>query len=80
MKKYYIDRFIDYCYPHESSRITKCFGVLSEYMGKYFSRNEMDKIICELIMRHPYIENSMHLNISIVWKENDTTGFYHILK
>ena len=81
MKQYYIDKFITYCYPYETSKPTKNYGVLTEYMGKYFDRNEIDKIICELITRHPYVENSMRLEIRIMW--NDETiysrGFYHIL-
>lgn len=79
MKKYFIDDYITYCYPFETSKITKDYGVLSKYIGKYFNRDETDEIICELIMRHPYIENSMVLNFRIMWKDENTTGFYHIL-
>lgn len=79
MKKYYIDKFITYCYPYDIKRVTKNYGVLSKYMGRYFDRNEMDKIICELIMKHPYIENSMMLEISIMQKDERTIKFYHSL-
>lgn len=78
MKKYYINDFITYCYPYETSKPTKDYGVLSQYIGKFYNRDEMDKIICELIMRHPYIEHSMRLKISIMWVEKNTTGYYHI--
>jgi hypothetical protein len=79
MKKYYIDEHIRYCYPYKAREIVKEYGVLKEYIGKEYSRDEIDKIICELIMRHPYIENSMHIDISIMWKENNTIGYYHTL-
>ncbi len=81
MKKYYIDEFIAYCYPYETNKATENYGVLAKYMGKYFNRNEMDKIICELIMKHPYVENSMRLEIRIMYKDERAymCGFYHIL-
>lgn len=79
MKKYYIDNLITYCYPYKGSKSTKNYGVLSKYIGKYFNRSEMDKIICELIMKHPYIENSMFLELSGMWTEGNTTGYYHVL-
>jgi len=79
MKKYFVDDFITYCYPYEVSKATKNYGVLTQYIGKYFDRDEMDKIICEMIMKHPYIENSMWLKLSIKWIEEDTIGYYHIL-
>lgn len=79
MKKYFISSHITYCYPYEVSKKVKEYGVLSEYIGRYYNRDEMDKIICEMIMKHPYIENSMWLNLSVMWKEGNTTGCYHIL-
>lgn len=77
MKKYYIDDFITYCYPYETRKPTKDYGVLSQYIGKYYNRNKIDKIICELIMKHPYIEHSMRLNISVMWIEGNVNGYYH---
>ena len=79
MKKYYIDDFITYCYPYEVSKSTKNYGVLTQYIGKTFNRNEIDKIICEMIMNHPYIEGSMDLKIRIMWEEEGIMGYYHSL-
>lgn len=79
MKKYYIDGLITYCYPYETSKPTKDYGVLSKYIGKYYNRDEIDKIICELITRHPYIEHSMHLKIAIMWTDASIFGYYHVL-
>lgn len=79
MKKYFIDTFISCCYPYDISRATKNYGILSEYIGKCFDRDEIDKIICELIMRHPYIEYSMYLQLSVQWMDGNMTGYYHIL-
>lgn len=79
MKKYFIDRHMTYCYPYKTRQRVENYGVLAEYIGKYFSRDEMDKIICELIMRHPYIEHSMFLEISIMCGDESCSGYYHIL-
>lgn len=79
MKKYFISKTISYCYPYEHSRTTKDYGILEQYMGIRYSREEMDKIICELITKHPYIENSMGLGIDIMWETENAEGYYHIL-
>lgn len=79
MKKYFIDDFMTYCYPYDVSHRIYNYGVLSDYIGKYFNRDEIDKIICELFIRHPYIENSMRLKLSVMWVEGNTTGYFHIL-
>lgn len=79
MKKYFIDDFMAYCYPYDVSKKVTDYGVLSEYIGKRYNRDEIDKIICELIMKHPYIEHSMWLNLSVMWEEKNTSGYYHIL-
>ena len=79
MKKYFIDSLITYCYPHEVSKATEDYGVLSQYIGKFFNRNEIDEIICEMITKHPYIEHAMWLKIYVMWEDENTTGFYHVL-
>lgn len=76
MKKYFIDNYITYCYPHEVKHIVKNYGVLSKYMGKQFDRDEADKIICELITRHPYIDNSMALEFRIMREDKNIEEFY----
>ena len=77
--EYFIDDFITYCYPYDVSKTTKDFGVLSQYIGQRFNRNEIDKIICEMIVKHPYIEGSMWLKLSVMWEEKNTIGYYHTL-
>lgn len=79
MKKYFIDSHMSYCYPYEVSKKVEDYGVLSKYIGNYYSRDEMDKIICNLIMNHPYIDGAMWLMLSANWKEGNTVGYYHIL-
>ena len=78
MKKYYIDAVMSYCYPYETTKTTKEYGVLSEYIGNMYSRRAMDKIICEMIMKHPYVDNSMSLKIRVMWRENNVSGYYHV--
>lgn len=84
MKKYYIEDSISYCFPYEISHKLSfdCYGVLKQYIGKKFTRDEIDKIICEMVTRHPYIEKSMVLKISIIWidTEKHRKGFYHLLE
>lgn len=79
MKKFYIDSHISYCYPYDIEKATKHYGVLSEYIGKYYTRNEIDKIICELIAKRPYIENAMWLKLCVMWREGDIVGYHHVL-
>ena len=45
----------------------------------YEFKKEIDKIICELITRHPYVENAMRLKLSVQWTDGNITGYYHIL-
>ena len=79
MKKYYVDKVVTYCYPYDIGRTTTDLGVLSEYADKHFNRTEMDRIICEMITRHPYIEGAMSVKISVCWREHNTRGYYHHL-
>lgn len=87
MKEYYINERMSYCYPFEVSKNTKNYGVLNDYIGKYYTQEEIDEIICEMIKRHPYIENSMKIEIIIERKvERYVNGkksivreLYHIL-
>ena len=64
---------------YQTCGVTKDYGVLSDYIGKYYNRDEIDKIICGLIMRHPYIEHSMFLKITVEYTDGNLTGFYHLL-
>jgi hypothetical protein len=79
VKKYFISKTISYCYPYDYSRATKDYGILEQYVGIRYSREEMDKIICELITKHPYIENSMNLEINVMWETENAIGYYHML-
>lgn len=84
-KKYFIDSIMKYCYPNETNKIVDDYGVLSQYMGKYYSRDEIDAIICELITEHPYVSGSFRLEMSVMYIERFNTGidgcmgYYHIL-
>lgn len=39
----------------------------------------IDKIIAKMILKHPYIDNSMNLKLSIMRKTAKVDSFYHIL-
>lgn len=77
-KKYYIESG-SYCYPCKTIEPIKDWGVLEEHIGKHYSRDTMDKIICELILRHPYISGAMNIDINIMWCDGKIKGFYHRL-
>jgi len=77
-KKYYIESG-SYCYPYQTSKSIKDWGVLEKHIGNHYTRDEMDKIICELFLRHPYISGAMDLNINIMWSDGKMRGFYHRL-
>ena len=76
---YYIDSIIRYKYPSKTSRTTTDYGVLSDYIGVMYNRSDIDDIICELIKHHPYVDNSMSIEINIMWKKGNTDGYYHAL-
>lgn len=81
MKEYYINEHIAYCYPFEVSKRTKNYGVLNDYIGKYYTQEEIDEIICEMIKKHPYVENSMNIKIEIERKvERCVNGKKRILR
>lgn len=79
MKKKYFIESGRYCYPYQMSQAIHDWGVLEEYIGKKYTRDEMDKVICELIMRHPYVNGAMNVDINIMWSEGNIKGFYHRL-
>lgn len=80
MDKYYIEvKSITYCYPYEVDKKVTDYGVLNKYIGKEFSRKEIDKIIAKMIINHPYIDNSMNLKLSVMRKTEKFKSFYHIL-
>lgn len=76
MEVYYIDeKSIRCCYPYEADKRIIDYGVLTKYIGKMFSRKEIDKIISEMIIRHPYIEGSKKLHMAVMRNQS----YYHIL-
>ena len=80
MDKYYIEvNSITYCYPYEVDKRAVDYGVLNKYIGKEFSRKEIDKIIAKMILKHPYIDNSMDLKLSVMRKTEKFKSYYHIL-
>ena len=84
MKEYfYIEtESIRYCYPYECSKTAKSYGVLEPYIGKHYTREEIDKVIAELITRHPYIEGSMSLHVDIIRKTSPDSldSYFHMLE
>lgn len=76
---YFIDEFISYCYPYECDRKTQSYGVLKKYMGNKYTREEMDRIIAELVMRHPYVSNSMSLKIRFMKQSDKIASFYCVI-
>lgn len=78
-KQYYIDDHITMCYPYETSCIIRRYGVLNDIVGKRISQGEIDKVICEMITRHPYISGSMNLRIYAMWEDGNVSGYYHTL-
>lgn len=80
MDKYFIEvNSITYQYPYGIDKKVTDYGVLNKYIGKEFSRKEIDKIIAKMILKHPYIDNSMNLKLSIMRKTAKVDSFYHIL-
>lgn len=75
-KKFYINlNTIKKCYPSSMSTSVKNYGVLSKYENKKYTLHEINAIVAELIIKQPFISNSMSLEISIM----NAGGFHHIL-
>lgn len=73
--RFYINGLVDFCYPYKGgSATTAKFGVLRNYYGNLYTQDEIDEIICEMIKRHPYIDNSMDITITISRKFKDDDG------
>lgn len=75
-KRFYIDfKSIRMCYPSEVSKVVTNFGVLEQYKDKKYTMKEINEIIANLIMKNPYISNSMSIKINIL----NGMGYHHIL-
>ena len=79
MKEYYIGSTIKFntSYNEGHSVGDREYGVLSKYIKKRFSRSEINKIIYEMLEKHPYIENSLWLDLTVWWEDGDKHGCYH---
>ena len=68
-------------YPNETSQRIENWGILEKYTNKEYTREEIDIIICEMIMNHPYIDGCKIIEINIEWiNERKSRGYYHMLK
>ena len=75
-KKFYINlETIKMCYPSAISTSVKNYGVLSKYENKKYTLHEINAIVAELIIKQPFISNSMFLEICIM----NGGGYHHIL-
>lgn len=75
-KKFYINlNTIKMCYPSSISTNVKNYGVLSKYENKKYTLHEINAIVAELIIKQPFISNSMSLKINIM----NGGSYHHIL-
>ena len=75
-KKFYINlNTIKMCYPSSISTKVKKYGVLSKYENKKYTLHEINAIVAELIVKQPFISNSMVLEINIM----NAGSYHHIL-
>ncbi len=75
-KRFYIDfGSIRMCYPSEVSKKISNFGVLEQYKDKKYNMKDINEIIAELIMKNPYISNSMFIHINVM----SGMGYHYIL-
>lgn len=74
-KRFFIDfNSIRFCYPCEVSKKVSNLGVLEQYRDKKYTLKEMNEIIASLIIKTPYISNSMFIHINIM-----NGGAYHYI-
>lgn len=75
-KKFYIDcKHVKMCYPRNVSERVDNLGVLEQYKDQKYTLKEINEIIADLIIKSPYISNSMYLKISV----SSNLGYHHIL-
>lgn len=73
---FYIDfKTIRMCYPREVSEYVVDYGVLKQYKDKKYTLKEINEIAAELIVKMPYISNSMHIKINIM----SNRSYHHML-
>ncbi|AJD29048.1 hypothetical protein FDE98_15635 [Clostridium sporogenes] len=75
---FFIDN-ISYIFPYEVKKKIEKWGVLEEYKNKFFTLNQINSIIANLINGQVYINGSMELNITVCWKTNKIQGYHHCL-
>lgn len=80
-KRYYFDlENAWYCYPYKVSNCIKNLGVLEKYRDKRYTQKEINRIIAELMIKVPYIENSMDIEFSAMYKDDkNCISYYHQL-
>lgn len=82
-KKYFLDDYIKGCVPYKTSHPIKDYGVLAPYMGKKYTREEIDMIIAHLIVSHPYVKGHLSLSINVSWEQVEADrrieGYYKLL-
>ena len=75
-KRFYINlKTTKMCYPSSIRTSVKNYGVLSKYENKKYTLHEINAIVAELIIKQPFISNSMFLEIYIM----NGGGYHHIL-
>lgn len=75
-KKFYINfDYITRIYPKEISKRVSNFGVLEKYKDKKYTLKEVNEIIAELIVKTPFIEGSMEIELSVM----SNRGYHHML-
>lgn len=74
-RRFYIDfSTIQLCYPKEVSKWVTDFGELEQYKDQKYTLKEINEIIAQLVVKSPYIENSMHIKIQVMG-----IGYHHTL-
>ena len=80
LKQYYFDKPMFFTYPGGCSLKVADFGVLQKYIGNYYSKTEMDRIIADMMLKHPYVSGAYELNINISKVvDANTSEYYHML-
>ena len=75
-RHFYIDfQTIRMIYPNQVSKCVEDYGVLNRYKDKKYTLKGINEIAAELIMKMPYINNSMDIKINIM----SNRGYHHML-
>lgn len=68
---------IEIVFPCEAGEWAENLGIFEKYKGKFYTLEEINKIIAEMIIRMPYVSGAMWLEFTVSCIEDEGSSSYH---